>query len=94
MPGTDGGSAVTIADDLRRRFEAEPFIVDGQSLRVTVSIGVAESDPTMAGLSDLMRCADQALYEAKRGGRNRVRFAGAPARDPQIAKPHASASAA
>jgi diguanylate cyclase (GGDEF)-like protein len=95
MPATHGGDAVTIAEDLRRRFEAAPFVIDGESLRVTVSIGVAESDPAMTGLSDLMRRADQALYEAKRGGRNRVRFAGSPqCLDSKTAKPRTSASAA
>ena len=97
MPGTHGGKAVTVAEDLRRRFEAEPFIVEGESLRVTVSIGVAESDATMTGLSDLMRRADQALYEAKRSGRNRVRFAGAQSRldhEPPAGEPRTSATAA
>ena len=76
LPDTHGGEAATIAEDLRRCFESAPFVIDGESLRVTVSIGVAESDAAMASLSDLMRRADQALYEAKRGGRNRVRYAG------------------
>ena len=67
-PSTPSGSA-----SMRRRFEVAPFLVEGESLRVTVSIGVAESDPGMAALGDLMKRADQALYDAKREGRNRVR---------------------
>jgi diguanylate cyclase (GGDEF)-like protein len=38
----------------------------------TISIGVATGDEKMDGLSDLMKMADQALYAAKRAGRNRV----------------------
>ena len=44
-----------------------------QIIPVTVSIGVAElSHPSSDGLSELIDAADKALYEAKRGGRNRV----------------------
>jgi diguanylate cyclase (GGDEF)-like protein len=79
LPQTRGKEAIAIAETLRHRFEAAPFLVEGEHLRVTVSIGVAESDPGMAGLGDLMKRADQALYDAKRDGRNRVkaRFAAA-----------------
>jgi len=45
--------------------------------RITVSIGVASLTPTGAlRVDDLMRLADNALYEAKRKGRNRVELAG------------------
>jgi len=44
-----------------------------ETARVTVSIGVAETEPGMAGIGDLMNRADQALYDAKRDGRNRVK---------------------
>jgi diguanylate cyclase (GGDEF)-like protein len=73
MPGTRGGEAVTFAEELRRRIEAEPLDVDGELLRITTSIGVAEAEPTMNALGDLLKRADQALYDAKRDGRNRVR---------------------
>jgi len=79
LPRTSGRDAMVIAEQLRQRFEAAPFVADGESMRVTVSIGVAESDPAMAGLGDLMKRADQALYDAKREGRNRVKSRFTPA---------------
>jgi diguanylate cyclase (GGDEF)-like protein len=44
--------------------------------RVTVSLGVAQVDRLMAGPDALVRAADEALYAAKRAGRNRVVQAG------------------
>jgi diguanylate cyclase (GGDEF)-like protein len=73
MPGTRGAEAVAFAEELRRRVEAEPLGVDGELLCITTSIGVAEADAAMASLGDLLKRADQALYDAKRDGRNRVR---------------------
>jgi diguanylate cyclase (GGDEF)-like protein len=73
MPDTCGADAVAFAEALRQRIEAEPLAVGTEFLRITTSIGVAEADPTMASLGDLLKRADQALYDAKRDGRNRVR---------------------
>ncbi len=73
MPGAGGGDALAFAEELRRRIEAEPLGVDGELLRITTSIGVAEADAAMHSLGDLLKRADQALYDAKRDGRNRVR---------------------
>jgi diguanylate cyclase (GGDEF)-like protein len=41
-------------------------------LEVTVSIGIAEPSAAQTGIEDVLNLADQALYAAKRGGRNRV----------------------
>lgn len=48
-----------------------PFSVDGHNLSVGLSIGIAIADSGMATPDELLRCADMALYEAKRNGRNR-----------------------
>jgi GGDEF domain-containing protein len=45
-------------------------------LRVTVSIGVAEPAAEGASVEDVIRLSDQALYRAKKGGRNRIELAG------------------
>jgi diguanylate cyclase (GGDEF)-like protein len=72
LPATRRDDAIGFAEKLRQRVEAEPFAADGESMILTISIGVAEAEADMAGIGDLMKCADQALYDAKRGGRNRV----------------------
>lgn len=72
LPNTRRNAAIGFAEKLRQRVEAAPFVNDEESLRLTISIGVAEAEANMAGISDVMKCADQALYDAKGGGRNRV----------------------
>jgi len=72
LPQTRRDEAVGFAEKLRQRVETEPFVHDGESVRLTISIGVAEAEAGMAEIGDIMKRADQALYDAKRGGRNRV----------------------
>jgi diguanylate cyclase (GGDEF)-like protein len=60
-----------LAERIRIRVLADPFIEDSAKLFVTVSLGVAEAGADETAES-LIRRADQALYEAKASGRNRV----------------------
>ncbi len=74
MPETDMAVAASVAERLRRRIATEPFAISEgtHTIPVTLSIGIAtlrERDDTPAGL---LKRADQALYRAKRDGRNRV----------------------
>lgn len=72
LPGVDAASANAIAERVRRAVADEPFAVaDGQSLRVTCSLGVVRLQPEMSVLA-LVDAADQALLDAKRSGKNRV----------------------
>jgi two-component system cell cycle response regulator len=72
MPETDAAFASAVAERLRRDVEKVPFATrGGRSLPVTVSIGLAEWQPGDTA-DTLMKRADQALYSAKRAGRNRV----------------------
>lgn len=64
--------AVVGAERLRKAVEASPIRDSAQELKVTVSIGVAARTDAMPRPDDLLRSADEALYTAKRSGRNRV----------------------
>ncbi|MDE0796687.1 MAG: PleD family two-component system response regulator [Alphaproteobacteria bacterium] len=77
MPNVDGGSAVIAANRLREMIDVTPFEIDdkGQTLKVTMSIGVATGAADEIALNDLLERADQALYTAKNGGPNRVEVA-------------------
>ena len=74
MPETDMAVAAMVAERLRRRIAADPFgIQQGTgSVPVTISIGIAALRGKDDGAAALIKRADQALYRAKRDGRNRV----------------------
>ncbi|MFN7015625.1 MAG: diguanylate cyclase [Fimbriimonadales bacterium] len=68
LPRADAESAAMVAERLRRAIESAPW-----SLRpVTGSFGVASFRPDMETRQELIEAADQALYQAKKNGRNRV----------------------
>jgi diguanylate cyclase (GGDEF)-like protein len=77
LPETTIEEAHVVAERLRALIAEQPVPCGDDSLRVTVSIGVATSSAGMTEATDLMRLADVALYAAKRGGRNTVRIADA-----------------
>ena len=71
LPHTDPVEAVAVAERLRAAIAAAPLDPE-----VTVSVGVASYPEDAASGDDLVRAADEALYAAKRAGRNRVTAAG------------------
>jgi len=71
MPETELLGAVTLSETLREKVAEHKFSFQGEQISVTISMGCAtiEADDTATGL---IARADEKLYEAKRGGRNRV----------------------
>jgi len=68
-----GEMAMVIAERLRKSIENERIVYRGKILQVTVSIGVATLEgKNFETLEDLIRFADENLYEAKESGRNRI----------------------
>ena len=81
LPGTAPEEAAVLAERLRQRVARTPMGRDGGAapavtVTVTVSIGIAALDGGEGGGEAALRRADQALYCAKHGGRNRVALAG------------------
>jgi diguanylate cyclase (GGDEF)-like protein len=73
LPETDEASAEIAAERLRKAVQDHPLsLPDGSTLQVTISIGLASATLSMASLDVLLKRADEALYEAKRTGRNKV----------------------
>ncbi|MCB1785937.1 MAG: sensor domain-containing diguanylate cyclase [Chromatiaceae bacterium] len=81
LPQTDAPNALRLAWEICRGIGSEPVALDnGDSLTVTVSIGVAElatqdRRPAAAAGEALLGAADLAVYEAKQAGRNQVQCA-------------------
>jgi len=73
LPQTDAREALDAAERLRKLTEdAEIALEQGLPLHFTVSIGVATLAGTSTNIDTLLSQADQALYKAKKSGRNRV----------------------
>lgn len=76
LPGTGLEGASQIAESLRQRVESLN-ITHTDGTQVTISVGYATMIPTrQASPTDLIKAADQALYQAKQEGRNRAKSAG------------------
>lgn len=73
MPGLSLDEAAAAAERIRAKIAASPVLVDGQTIPVTASMGVACFPAAHIGnLNELLKAADKALYLAKQSGRNQV----------------------
>lgn len=75
LPSYSADEAAGLAERLRKDIEAEP--ASSRGLPITASLGVAAAPEHAKDARALLEQADRALYEAKNGGRNQVRIAGA-----------------
>jgi len=73
LPETSVNAALEIAERIRRNLESEPVQLGEKTvIRLAVSIGIAVFPEDATESEKLVACADAALYQAKREGRNRV----------------------
>ena len=71
LPENNLKNACVVAQRLREQIAAQDLL-PMPPINATVSIGVAEANSKMSSIFDLIKLADQAMYEAKNSGRNRV----------------------
>lgn len=72
LPDTSCAQSHEIAERIRTAVENASFDRQGQRVSTTVSIGVANCPDDAVSSVDLLEKADSALYQSKRGGRNRI----------------------
>jgi two-component system cell cycle response regulator len=78
LPATDLRVAEKIAERMRKAISSKPFNAGAAApINISVSIGIAALEGAAGNIEELLKRADQALYRAKRDGRNRVVLAAA-----------------
>ncbi len=71
LPNTPIEAALKLAEKLRSAIESASWLIDGNDLKVTISMGVSANSEDFG--KHLVQTADEALYDAKKAGRNRVK---------------------
>jgi diguanylate cyclase (GGDEF)-like protein len=75
LPETPADAAVLVVERLRERIATTPLVLpDGRTVPMTVSVGLAGLENYQDGFEALLKRADDALYVAKRAGRNCVQL--------------------
>jgi two-component system, cell cycle response regulator len=73
LPQTDLGGANVVGERIRKTIETTQFFKEDPKMQVTVSLGAAAfSHDQIHSAEKLLKLADEALYEAKRAGKNRL----------------------
>jgi diguanylate cyclase (GGDEF)-like protein len=72
LPDTSAFAGIVAAERVRQAIEQMEIPFEDEPIRLTVSAGVAQLDPSQGGWEGMMRRADSAMYEAKIHGRNSV----------------------
>lgn len=76
LPETSLKSAIEVAERFRESIASEEYRFHGHSRKITISLGVAALDKNITNTDMFFKKADDALYTAKREGKNKVRSAG------------------
>jgi diguanylate cyclase (GGDEF)-like protein len=74
LPETDSKGASILAERLRKDIEQMKIVTDGNTINVTISVGVATYMPgsSLRDKSEMIGAADKALYLSKRTGKNKI----------------------
>ena len=73
-PSTDRQDAYQIAENIRKKVDACPYLDNERNIHVTISGGIVDTQviKNVTRFDEVLAKADQALYSAKRAGRNQV----------------------
>jgi len=71
LPKTSLKGAITIAESVRKKIEDYPFTYSSKKIPVTATFGVSQYDESLS-VDECIKLSDDALYEGKESGRNRV----------------------
>jgi diguanylate cyclase (GGDEF)-like protein/PAS domain S-box-containing protein len=74
LPQTRLGGAIKLAERMRAGVEQSLLSCRGELIRLTVSIGLAQYQEQISGADEILQLADEALYAAKKAGRNRTMY--------------------
>ena len=72
LPEIEHQNAQQFAEKIRKLVEKQAFKFEQSKIAVTVSVGVSSAGAEVLNANDLVKAADERLYQAKEGGRNRV----------------------
>ena len=72
LNNTSASAAMAVAERIRKSVEEKSIMYDGKKINVTISIGVSSYNFDLESAKSIVERADNALYESKRNGRNRV----------------------
>ncbi|MBI4006322.1 MAG: GGDEF domain-containing protein [Gammaproteobacteria bacterium] len=72
LPETDSENAVEVGDRIRKAVENTAFDMEGNQIKTTVSIGIANFPKHAENTDSLLHKVDRAMYQSKNSGRNRV----------------------
>lgn len=87
LPATGGKGGLYVAERIRTKVEAASVRAEGAALSVTVSIGISVCPKNAVAVKELIIAADQALYAAKRNGKNCVSRSETAAGNPSSPEP-------